>query len=305
MSIRLTSLWKHIKKDRQLLILFIPCVAFYIIFRYGPLYGLIIAFKDYSVFTGIINSPWVGFEHFTKFFSSSDFIMLFRNTLYLGLFTLIIGFPFPIIFAILLNEVRLRWFKKTLQTASYLPTFLSVVIISSMIIDFLSPNNGVINQVIQAFGFDSKYFLIDPNWFRPIYIISDIWTSMGYEAIIFLAAISGISPTLYEAARVDGSNRFQMMRHITFPGIMPAILIIFIMKTGSMIRVGFEKVMLLYNPMTYDVADVFSTFVYRKGLLESNYSYAAAVGMFEAVVACVMLLTANFISKKMGGNGLW
>ena len=305
MPIRMHSLLKHIKRDRQLLILFIPCVLFYIVFRYGPLYGLIIAFKDYSVFTGILESPWVGFKHFIQFFSGDDFFLLFRNTLYLGFFTLIIGFPFPIIFAILLNEVRLNWFKKTIQTASYLPTFLSVVIISSMIIDFLSPNNGVINQVISAFGFESKYFLIDPNWFRPIYIISDIWTSMGYEAIIFLAAISGINPTLYEAGKVDGCNRFQMIRHITIPGLMPAILVIFILKTGSMIRVGFEKVLLLYNPMTYDVADVFSTFVYRKGLLESNYSYAASVGMFEAVVAMVMLLLANFISRRLGGNGLW
>ncbi|WP_188995265.1 ABC transporter permease [Paenibacillus nasutitermitis] len=304
-KIGVKAMIKHMKRDKQLLILFIPCILFYIIFRYGPLYGLIIAFKDYSVFTGIIDSPWVGLKHFNRFFLSQDFFMLFKNTLLLGFFSLVFGFPFPIILAIMLNEIRVHWFKKIIQTASYLPTFLSVVIISSMIIDFLSPNNGLINQFISLLGFEKKYFLIDPDWFRPIYVISDIWSSMGYEAIIFLAAIASISPTLYEAAKVDGCSRFQMMRHITLPGILPTILIIFILKTGSMIRIGYEKVLLLYNAMTYDVADVFSTFVYRKGLLESNYSYGAAVGMFEAVVAMVMLIGANSISKRLGGGGIW
>ncbi|MHA0858244.1 ABC transporter permease [Paenibacillus sp. CMAA1364] len=296
---------KHIIRDRQLLILFIPCIIFYALFRYGPLYGLIIAFKDYNVFTGIMASEWVGLKHFIKFFESPDFIKLFRNTLTLGFFALICSFPFPIMLAILLNEVRNLRLKKVIQTATYLPTFLSVVIISSMVIDFLSPNNGIINQLITLLGFESKYFLIDSNWFRPIYIISDIWTGTGYEAIIFLAAIAGISPTLYEAARVDGASRFRMMWHITLPGLLPTILIMFILKTGNMMRIGYEKVLLLYNSMTYDVADVFSTFVYRKGLLESNFSYGAAVGLFEALVAMVMLLSANLISKKLGGRGLW
>jgi putative aldouronate transport system permease protein len=296
---------KHIARDRQLLILFIPCIIFYVLFRYGPLYGLIIAFKDYNVFTGIMDSPWVGFKHFERFFSSPDFFLLFRNTLLLGFYSLIFTFPFPILLAIMLNEVRVRWFKKLIQTSSYLPTFLSVVIISSMIIDFLSPNNGMINRVINSFGFEAKYFLIDPDWFRTIYVVSDIWSSTGYEAIIFLAAIAGISPTLYEAARVDGASRFRMIWHVTIPGLMPTILIMFILKTGSMIRIGYEKVLLLYNSMTYDVADVFSTYVYRKGLLESSYSYGAAVGMFEALVAMVMLVAANTISKRLGGNGIW
>lgn len=304
-SSRLAKTWKHIKRDRQLLILFIPCIAFYLLFRYGPLYGLIIAFKDYSVFQGIIGSEWVGLKHFVKFFSSNDFFLLFKNTLLLGLFTLIFGFPVPIILAVLINEVRTRWFKKSVQTLTYLPSFLSVVIISSMIIDFLSPSQGLVNKIIMLFGFESKYFLVDSSWFRPIYVLSEIWTNTGYEAIIYLAAIAGVNPTLYEAARIDGANRFHMMRHITIPGILPAILIMFILKTGSMIRIGYEKVLLLYNSMTYDVADVFSTFVYRKGLLESNYSYGAAVGMFEAVIAMTMLLLAHFVSKRIGGRGLW
>ncbi|WP_261306357.1 ABC transporter permease [Paenibacillus andongensis] len=293
------------RRDRQLLILFIPCIIFYVLFRYGPLYGLIIAFKDYSVFSGVLGSEWVGLKHFIQFFTNQDFWILFRNTLLLGFYTLIFGFPFPIILAILLNEIRLQWFKKSVQTLSYLPAFLSVVIISSMIIDFLSPTNGLFNQLLSAVGFEKKYFLIDPDWFRPIYVVSEIWGTMGYEAIIYLAAIAGISPTLYEAARVDGASRFGMIWYITIPGLLPTLLVMFILKTGSMIRIGYEKVLLLYNPMTYDVADVFSTYVYRKGLLESNYSYAAAVGMFEAVVAMIILLGANYLSKRIGGNGLW
>lgn len=296
---------KHIRRDRELLLLFIPCILFYVIFRYGPLYGLIIAFKDYSVFTGVLGSDWVGLKHFIKFFGNQDFWMLFRNTLLLGFYTLVFGFPFPILLAVLLNEVRVQWFKKSVQTLSYLPAFLSVVIISSMIIDFLSPTSGLLNQLLAALGFEKKYFLADSGWFRPIYVISEIWGTVGYESIIYLAAIAGISPTLYEAAKVDGATRFHMIRHITIPGLMPTMLIMFILKTGSMIRVGYEKVLLLYNPMTYNVADVFSTYVYRKGLLESNYSYAAAVGMFEALVAMVMLLGANAVSRKIGGKGLW
>ncbi|MDF2670265.1 MAG: sugar transporter permease [Paenibacillus sp.] len=302
---RLKAILQHIYRDRQLLILFIPCIVFYILFRYGPIYGLIIAFKDYSVYQGILGSEWVGFEHFQRFFDSHDFWLLFRNTFLLGLFTLLWAFPFPILFAVLLNEVRHAKFKKTIQTFSYLPTFLSVVIISSMITDFLSPTHGLVNQVLQWLGFTPIYFLAAPEWFRTIFISSEIWQHMGFEAIIYLAAIAGIDPTLYEAAKVDGASRFQMIRRITIPSIMPTILILFIIKSGSVFRVGYEKVLLLYNPMTYEVADVFSTYVYRKGLLETNYSYAAAVGLFESLIALCMLLLTNAISKKAGGRALW
>jgi len=296
---------KHIKHDKQLLLLFIPCLVFFIIFRYGPMFGLVIAFKDYSVFKGILGSDWVGLKYFIKFFNSNDFFKLFKNTLLLGLYTLVFGFPIPVTFAILLNEVRVRWFKKTIQTFSYMPVFLSVVIVSSMVIDFLSPKKGIINQLIAWFGFEKVFFLIESGWFRTIYVVSEIWSNMGYESILYLAAIAGINPTLYEATRVDGATRFQMIRHVTIPGIMPTVLILFILKTGSMMRIGYEKVLLLYNPMTYNVADVFSTFVYRKGLLENNYSYGAAVGLFEAIVAMVLLLSANFVSRRFGGGGLW
>ncbi|GAV15097.1 polysaccharide ABC transporter permease [Paenibacillus sp. NAIST15-1] len=269
------------------------------------MYGLIIAFKDYSVYKGVFDSKWVGLKHFIKFFSNQDFLILFTNTFLLGFYTLLFGFAFPILFAVFLNEVRIKWFKKSIQTFSYLPSFLSVVIICSMIIDFLSPTNGIVNQVLSYFGFEKKHFLIDAAWFRPIYVISDIWATMGYQAIIYLAAVAGINPSLYEAAKVDGAKRLQMMRHITIPGIMPTIVVMFILNMGNMFRIGYEKVLLLYNPMTYSVADVFSTYVYRKGFLESSYSYAAAVGMFESAVALVMLLGANYVSKRFGGNSLW
>lgn len=304
-KMKMKKTWDHIKRDRQLLLLFIPCILFYAIFRYGPLYGLIIAFKDYNVFQGILGSEWVGLKHFIKFFNSDDFWLLFKNTFLLGFYTLIFSFPFPIILALLLNEVRVRWFKKSVQTLTYLPAFLSVVVISSMLIDMLSPGSGIINQIIAWLGFEKIYFIAMPEWFRTVYISSGIWSNLGYEAIIYMAAIAGISPTLYEASRVDGCNRWQNMRHITIPGIMPTILIMFILKTGSMIQVGYEKVLLLYTPTTYKVADVFSTYVYRKGLLETNYSYAAAVGMFEAFVAMAMLLIANYTSRRFGGRGLW
>ncbi|WP_127584168.1 ABC transporter permease [Paenibacillus koleovorans] len=299
------AVWRHIKRDRQLLLLFLPCIVFYILFRYGPLYGIIIAFKDYNVYQGIWGSEWVGLEHFRKFLDSPDFWKLFKNTLLLGFFTLIWAFPFPIVFAVLLNEVRMVRFKKFVQTSSYLPAFLSVVVVSSMVIDFLSPTHGLVNQALKALGLDSIYFLAAPEWFRTIYVSSEIWQHMGYEAIIYLAAIASIDPTLYEAARVDGAKRFQMMRYITVPSILPTILILFVIKAGAMFRIGYEKVLLLYSPMTYEVADVFSTFVYRKGLLDTNYSYAAAVGVFESLIALIMLLMTNMLTSKVGGRGLW
>ncbi|TLS54357.1 sugar ABC transporter permease [Paenibacillus antri] len=299
------SMLQHIKRDRQFLLLLLPCIAFFAIFRYGPIYGLIIAFKDFSVYDGILGSEWVGLEHFRKFFNSFDFWLLFKNTLLLGLYNLLWSFPFPIVFAILLNEVRNQRFKKSIQTFSYLPAFLSIVIICSMVIDFLSPSRGLINQFISFLGFEKTYFMIAPEWFRTIFISSDIWASMGYEAIIYLAAIAGIDPTLYEAAKVDGAKRWHTMRYITVPAILPTILVMFILKAGSMFRIGYEKVLLLYNPMTYEVADVFSTYVYRKGLLERDYSYAAAVGIFEALIALIMLLGANVLSRRFGGKSLW
>lgn len=302
---RLKRTLKHIKKDRQLLLIFLPCALFYAIFRYGPMFGLVMAFQDYGIFLGYLKSPWVGLKHFIKFFNSPDFLLLFKNTFLLGLYNLLWTFPFPILFAILLNEVRNAKFKKSIQTISFLPSFLSVVIVSSMLIDFLSPNGGLINQIIGALGFESKYFIIDPKWFRTIFIASEIWTTMGYGAIVYLAAIAGVDPALYEAAKVDGCGRIRAIWNITLPSILPTIATMFILKSGSMFSIGYEKVLLLYTPTTYKVADIFSTFVYRKGLLERNYSYAAAVGLFESVVALCLLIISNKLSKKLTEQSLW
>ena len=297
--------WQRLKRDHQLLIIFLPCLIFYIVFRYGPMYGIIIAFKKYNVWAGVLKSPWVGLQHFEKFFTSPDFFMLFKNTFLLGLFTLLWTFPFPIIFAVLLNELKGNRFKKTVQTVSYLPSFLSVVIISSMVIDFLSPSNGMINLLLESIGLEKRYFMILPEWFRTIYISSDIWAGMGAGSIIYLAALAGIDPTLYEAGKIDGCSRLQSIWYISLPGILPTVATMFIIKAGNMFRIGFEKVLLLYNPVTYEVADVFSTYVYRKGLLETNFSYATAVGLFESVVALVVLLLANKISRKISDTALW
>lgn len=304
-SSKLRKTFNHMKRDRQLLIIFLPCALFYAIFRYGPMFGLVMSFQDYGIFLGYLKSPWVGFKHFIKFFNSPDFLLLFKNTFLLGLYTLLWTFPFPIIFAIFLNEIRNAKFKKSIQTLSFLPSFLSVVIVSSMVIDFLSPNRGIINTVIQALGFESKYFIVDPKWFRTIYIASEIWSTMGYSAIIYLAAIAGVDQTLYEAARVDGSGRLKSIWYITLPSILPTIATMFIIKSGNMFSIGYEKVLLLYTPPTYKVADVFSTFVYRKGLIEANYSYAAAVGLFESIVALTLLLITNKMSKKLTEQSLW
>lgn len=301
----IARIFKHIKRDRQLLVIFLPCILFYGIFRYGPMYGLIIAFKKYSVFQGIIKSPWVGLKYFEQFFNGPDFWILFRNTFLLGIYSLLWTFPFPIIFALLLNEVKSQKFKKMVQTVSYLPSFLSIVIISSMVIDFLSPNHGIINTILAALGLEKIYFMIKPEWFRTIYISSDIWANIGFGAIIYLAALAGVDPTLYEAGKVDGCNRFHAMFYITLPSILPTITTMFILRAGNMFRIGYEKILLLYNPTTYEVADVFSTYVYRKGLLELNYSYGAAVGLFESVVALIMIYLANTLSRKLSENSLW
>lgn len=299
------AMWKKFKQSRQLLLIFLPCAIFYAIFRYGPMFGLAMAFQNYSVYLGFFKSPWVWFKHFHKFFTSPDFFLLFKNTFLLGIYSLFWTFPFPIIFALLLNELRNARFKKAIQTVSFLPSFLSIVIVSSMLIDFLSLRSGIVNKVIAALGFEKIYFMTKPEWFRTVYIGSEIWSQMGYGAIIYLASIAGIDPTLYEAAKVDGCSRLKSMWYITLPSMMPTIATMFILRSGNIFRIGYEKILLLYNPSTYKVADIFSTYVYRKGLMDRNYSYAAAVGLFESVVALVLIVITNRISKKLSDESIW
>ena len=296
-----SSLWANLKRDRQLLLLLLPGMLFYLVFRYGPMYGLVIAFKKYSPFLGVFKSPWVGLANFQKFFATGDFWLLFKNTMLLGLYNLLWSFPITVAFALFLNEVRHQRYKKLVQTISYLPTFLSVVIICSITIDFLSPNGGMMNRLLALFGLEPVYFMTMPKAFRTIYIASGIWSGMGSGAIIYLAALAGVDAGLYEAARIDGCSRLRMMWSITIPSIMPTL----ILSAANIIKVGADKILLLYNPMTYEVADVFATYVYRRAFNLHDYGFAAAVGVFESVAACILLIVSNRISRSATGESLW
>lgn len=282
----------------------LPVLAYYIIFHYGPMYGVIIAFKNFSPGRGILGSSWVGFQWFKDFFSSYYFGRLLRNTVLINVLNLIFSFPAPIILALLLNELRHERFKKTVQTVSYLPHFISLVVICGMIHDFTA-RDGIINDIVEWFGGERKTMLLEPGLFRPIYIISGIWQNVGWDSIIYLAALSGIDQELYEAAAIDGANRWKQTLHITLPGILPTIVILLIMRIGAMMNVGHEKIILLYNSNIYETADVISTFVYRKGLSQANYSYSAAVGLFNSIVNFVLIILANWFSRKATEISLW
>lgn len=295
---------KDFKKNKMIYLLAIPVLAYYIIFHYGPMYGVIIAFKNFTPARGILGSPWVGLQWFKDFFSSYYFGRLLRNTLLINIYSLIFSFPAPIILALLLNELRSQKFKKAVQTISYLPHFISLVVICGMIVNFTA-RDGIINDIIAFFGGERTTMLLRPELFRSIYVISGIWQSVGWSSIIFLAALSGIDVELYQAAVIDGANRWHQVWHVTLPGILPTIVILLIMRIGSLMSVGYEKIILLYNSSIYETADVISTFVYRKGLLEANYSYSSAVGLFNSVINFLLLIIANWVSRKVNETSLW
>jgi putative aldouronate transport system permease protein len=281
----------------------VPVIIYYIVIHYFPIYGLVIAFKDFTPIRGIQGSKWVGLKHFEAFFNSYYFWRILRNTVLISLYDLIFGFPAPIILSLILNEVKRQIFKRVVQTISYLPHFISLVVAVGMILDF-SSRDGLINQIFVLLGGAPISFMQNQDWFRTIYVGSNIWQGIGWGSIIYLAALSGISPELYEAARVDGANRWSQMLHITIPGIMPTIIIMLILRVGDMMSVGYEKIILLYNPSIYETADVISTFIYRKGLLEMNFSYSAAVGLFNSIINFALLLSVNRLARK-SGNSLW
>lgn len=295
---------RDFKLNKLLYIMMIPVLVYYIIFHYAPMYGAIIAFKDYSPMKGIVGSDWAGFQHFQDFFGSYYFWRILKNTLIISVYSLVFMFPAPIILALLINEVRHQAFKRVVQTVSYMPYFISLVVICGMITDFTN-SDGIINSLFTFFGYDGAAMLQKPGLFRPIYILSEIWQKIGWESIIYIAALMGIDQEQYEAARIDGASRLKQMLHITLPGILPTITIMFILRMGNMLNVGFEKIILLYSPVTYDTADVISSFVYRKGLLEFGWSYSAAVGLFNSVINLILLISANYISRKLSDNGLW
>ncbi|CAM3608832.1 ABC transporter permease [Marinicrinis lubricantis] len=295
---------KDFRRNRLIYLMLLPVVLFYAVFHYGPMYGIQIAFKDFSPGLGIWGSPWTGFDHFRDFFEGYFFVRIIRNTLLLGLYDLIFVFPASIGLALLLNEVRHRIFKRTVQSITYLPHFISVVVIVGMMVDFLSMN-GLINQLIVMFGGEPISFLREPSWFRFLYTSSAVWQQIGWGSIIYLAAISNIDPTLYEASKVDGAGRLRQVFHITIPGIMPTIIILFILRIGSLMVLQDEKILLMYNPMTYETADVIGTYVYRKGILESSYSFSAAVGLFNSLINFALLFGANYLSKRFSDTKLW
>jgi putative aldouronate transport system permease protein len=300
----LQTIRADVKRHWSIYVMALPVIAYYLIFHYGPMYGLQIAFKDFSPAKGILGSPWVGFKHFESFFNGIYFWRLIKNTILINLYDLLFGFPAAILLALLLNEIRHSVFKRVVQSISYLPHFISIVVVAGMMIDFLG-RTGLINQLTGIFGFEPVDFLQDENWFRFLFVSSGIWQGIGWGSIVYLAAMATIDPTLYEAARMDGANRWKQTLHITIPGIMPTIVILFILQMGNMLTVGSEKVLLLYNPLTYGTADVISTYVYRKGVLEASYSFTAAVGLFNSVISFILIVAANSFVKRISENKLW
>jgi putative aldouronate transport system permease protein len=299
-----TIILKDFKKNKYTYLMGIFGILYYIIFKYWPMYGAIIAFKNFRAGLGIWGSPWVGLEHFRTFFSSIYCLRLIRNTALLSIYDILFGFPAPIILALLLNEIRQERFKRFIQTVTYMPHFISLVVVCGLLKDFTS-YNGLINSIILLFGGEKTVLLQRPEVFRPLYIISGIWQSIGWNSIIYLAALSNIDIQLYDAAKIDGANRFMQAIHITLPGIVPTIMILLILKVGSVMSIGHEKTLLLYNSATYETADVISTYVYRRGLLDGNYSFSTDVGLFNSVINFFLITFANAVSKKFTETSLW
>ncbi len=295
---------KDFRKNHTIYFLLIPLFIYYILFCYGPMYGAVIAFKRYSPALGIMGSEWVGFRYFEQFLTSDYFWKIMRNTILIALYSIIFCFPAPILLALLLNEVRVTWYKKTVQTLTYLPHFISMVIICGLIRNFVA-SDGLIGQICKLLGGTPENLLMKQEYFRAIYIISDIWQSIGWNSIIFLAALAGVDQELYDAAVVDGAGRLKQTLHVTLPAIMPTIIVMLILRVGGILSVNGEKVILLYNELIFDTADVIGSFTYRKGLVEQNYSYSAAVGLLMSVVNFFFVTMANKISKKAGGYNLW
>lgn len=303
--LRRESLGKHLLRNRWMYLFLLPGVVFLFIFNYVPIYGIIIAFKEFKFNMGIMGSPWVGLGHFEYLFSSKDFWNVLGNSVTLSFLRIAWGMPAPIIMALMLNEVRMNKLKRTIQTIVYLPHFISWVVLAGMIQNFVSPSGGLINRVIEMFGGRSIAFLQDPKYFRSILIISEIYKECGWGTIIYLAAMTGIDPEIYEAAIIDRASRLQRIWHITLPGIMYTVIALLILRMGSVLRNGFEQIFLLQTPLVYSVSDVFETYTYRVGLQQGRYSYAAAVGLFQSIVGFLMIYISNTISRRLSDSSLW
>lgn len=296
--------WRLALRSWQLYLFMLPTLAYFLIFHYVPMYGALIAFKTFYATAGIWGSPWAGFEHFERFFDSYYFWRLLRNTLVLNLYLLLL-FPLPILLALSVNELRNGAFKKWVQTLTYAPHFISVVVVVGMLVTFLDPVSGLVNLVIQAFGGEPVKFLTDPAWFRHLFVWSNVWQSVGWASIIYLAALAGVNPELHDVAKVDGATRLQRIRHINIPAIFPTVVVLLILEMGKFMTIGFEKVLLMQNELNSTTSDVIQTFVYESGLLQGQYSYAAAIGLFDSVINVVLIVTMNRIARKTSEHSLW
>ena len=296
---------RRIAKDWDLYLLLLPGFIWYLLFCYKPMVGLITAFYDYNVFKGLKGSTFVGLANFSEFVKGPDFLRTVKNTLMIALWQIIICFPLPIVLAIAITEIKSRFIKKLTQTATFLPYFISVVVVCGMVINFLSPSTGIVNLLMKKLGLTPVYFMVEPKYFRFIYTMMTLWQTAGFNAIVYIAAIMGIDAQLYEAAIVDGANKWKRIIHITVPGILPTVITMFIMNIGKMVKVGYESILLLYQPTTYPVADVISTYSYRICIENGNYGLATAAGLFEAVVALLLVTAANKFSKRVSENSLW
>ncbi|NJD04646.1 MAG: sugar ABC transporter permease [Ruminiclostridium sp.] len=302
-------MWSTLKKYKMLYLMLLPGMLFFIIFSYLPMYGIVIAFQDYKPaygLQGMINNPvWVGLEHFKDFFSSYYFARILGNTVIIFFLKMLIGFPAPIILALMLNELKNRVYKKAVQTITYMPHFLSMVIVTSIVVLLLNPSNGIINQIIMKLGKDPVYFLADTRYIRSILVIMGTWMGIGWGSILYLAAFAGINPELYENAQIEGAGKFQQVIYITLPSISFIISITLILSMGSILSYGYEDILLLYSPPVYEKVDIIDTFIYREGLLVSRYSYGAAVGFFRNAIGLIMVILTNFLAKKFGNQGIW
>ncbi|RJE83964.1 sugar ABC transporter permease [Paenibacillus sp. 1011MAR3C5] len=300
-----TRTWKTIAKEWDLYLMLVPGLAFLLLLKYTPMYGLIIAFQDFSIYNGISGSNWVGLKHFERLMTSDQFLNVLTNTILISVYKLIFLFPAPIIVAVLMNELRKMMFKRIIQSVIYLPHFISWVIISGLFLNLLSLNDGIVNTVIERLGGERIAFFMDQSVFRSLLVGTEGWKEIGWGTIIYLAAIAGIDPQLYEAAKMDGASKLQQMVHVTLPGIFSTIVLMLILKLGSMLEAGTEQILVMYNPVVYDVSDVIGTYVYRVGLGASDYSFSTAVGMFESVVAFILVVVGNTVCKKYLGRSIW
>lgn len=303
---RWIELKRDIRMNKGLYILILPIVLFLLIFNYLPMGGIVLAFERFTPKNGVFFSEWVGLKHFISFFTSVYFVRILKNTLILSMLSLVIGFPMPIIFALMLNEVEHEWFKKCIQVVSYMPNFISTVVIAGIIIDFVA-SKGLVTQILVKVGIlkEGKNLLTISAYFRPIMILSDLWQTTGFGSILYLATLSGINQELYEAATIDGAGRWKQTFHVTLPGIAPTITIMLIMRIGSLLQANSDKILLLYNSLIYEVADVIGTFTYRKGLIEQDYGYSSAVGLFNSIIGMILLTVSNGVSRKIGDTSLF